>query len=338
VFQAGYRSDDLFVNPSNHGKSFKQRLKMAYVNNIRMFLRVYELGSMSAAARDQRTSPAVASSRIAELEKHLGVRLFNRTTRALNPTEHGRMFYDGAARILQTIDEAEAEVMAATRSPRGTLFVAAPLGVGRRFIAPAVPGFKRDYPQIDIRLRLSDRVIDVTGEGLDLAFHLGPLTDSDLKVRVIADCPRVLCAAPDYIARRGMPLDGNALLRDEHDCLNLRFPGAKEFQWTLRTPDGPKRFDISGPLESDDGDVLTGWALDGAGIVMKPIFEVAEHLRAGALVPVATATPPLPTQLACLSPSRKYRDPKVQRFTEVMITHCKEALARLDMIQPLIPN
>ena len=304
---------------------------MAYVNNIRMFLRVFELGSMSAAARDQRTSPAVASARIAELEKHLGVRLFNRTTRALNPTEHGRLFYDGAARILQAIDEAEAEVMAATQSPRGTLFVAAPLGVGRRFIAPAVPGFKRDYPQIDIRLRLSDRVIDVTGEGLDLAFHLGPLTDSDLKVRVIADCPRVLCAAPDYIARRGMPADGRALVRDRHDCLNLRFPGAKEFQWTLLTADGPKRFEVTGPLESDDGDVLTGWALDGAGIVMKPIFEVAEHLRRGALVPVATATPPLPTQLACLSPSRKYRDPKVQRFTEVMIAHCKDALASLDM-------
>ncbi len=307
---------------------------MAYVNNIRMFLRVYELGSMSAAARDQRTSPAVASSRIAELEKHLGVRLFNRTTRALNPTDHGRLFYDGATRILQTIDEAEAEVMAATRSPRGTLFVAAPLGVGRRFIAPAVPGFKRDYPQIDIRLRLSDRVIDVTGEGLDLVFHLGPLTDSDLKVRVIADCPRVLCAAPDYIARRGMPADGAALLRDRHDCLNLRFPGAKEFQWTLKTPDGPKRFDISGPLESDDGDVLTGWALDGAGIVMKPIFEVAEHLHTGRLVPVATATPPVATQLACLSPSRKYRDPKVQRFSDVMIAHCKEALARLDRYTP----
>jgi DNA-binding transcriptional LysR family regulator len=328
----------LFVNPSNNRKSFKQRLIMAYVNNIRMFLRVYELGSMSAAARDQRTSPAVASSRIAELEKHLGVRLFNRTTRALNPTEHGRMFYDGAARILQTIDEAEAEVMAATQSPRGTLFVSAPLGVGRRFIAPAVPGFKRDYPQIDIRLRLSDRVIDVTGEGLDMAFHLGPLTDSDLKVRVIADCPRVLCAAPDYIARRGMPEDGNALLRDKHDCLNLRFPGAKEFQWTLQTPDGPRRFDVSGPLESDDGDVLTGWALDGAGIVMKPIFEVAEHLRKGTLLPVATATPPLPTQLACLSPSRKYRDPKVQRFTEVMIAHCKEALTGLDTIPTNTPN
>ena len=161
---------------------------MAYVNNIRMFVRVYELGNMSAAARDQRTSPAVASSRIAELEKHLGVRLFNRTTRALNPTEHGRLFYDGACRILEAIDSAEAAVMEASQSPRGTLFVAAPLGVGRRFIAPAVPAFKAQFPQIDIRLRLSDRMIDVTGEGLDLAFHLGPLVDSDLKVRVIEEC------------------------------------------------------------------------------------------------------------------------------------------------------
>lgn len=299
---------------------------MAYVNNIRMFVRVYELGSMSAAARDQRASPAVASSRIAELEKHLGVRLFNRTTRALTATEHGRLFYDGACRILEAIDIAEAAVMEASQSPRGTLFVAAPLGVGRRFIAPAVPRFKAQFPRIDIRLRLSDRVIDVAAEGLDLAFHLGPLTDSDLKVRMIEECPRVLCAAPDYIARRGMPRDGAALLTDEHDCLNLRFPGAQEFQWTLQTPDGPKRFDISGPLESDDGDVLTGWALDGAGIVLKPLFEVAAYLASGALVPVATDTPPMPTQLACLSPSRRYRDPKVQAFSDFMAEHCKTML------------
>lgn len=302
---------------------------MSYVNNIRMFVRVYELGSMSAAARDQRCSPAVASARIAELEKHLGVRLFNRTTRALSATEHGELFYDGANRILEAIDSAEAAVMEASQSPRGTLFVAAPLGVGRRFIAPAVPAFKRLYPQIDIRLRLSDRVVDVTGEGLDMAFHLGPLADSDLKIRVIADCPRILCAAPEYIARRGMPADGQSLVDEGHDCLNLRFPGAKEFQWSLQTPYGPRRFEIRGPFESDDGDVLTAWALDGAGIVMKPVFEVAEHLRAGALVPVATATPPMPTQLASLTPSRKFRDPKVQLFNDFVSARCKEALTDL---------
>jgi DNA-binding transcriptional LysR family regulator len=301
---------------------------MAYVNNIRMFVRVYELGNMSAAARDQRTSPAVASARISELEKHLGVRLFNRTTRTLQPTENGRIFFDGARKILDAIDEAEAAVMDVTQNPRGSIFVAAPLGIGRRLIAPQVPAFKDLYPQIDVRLRLSDRVIDVVAEGIDVAFHLGILDDSTLKVRLIADCPRVLCAAPDYIARRGMPADGAALVADRHDCLNLRFPGAKEFQWTLQTPEGPRRFEIAGPFESDDGDVLTGWALDGRGIVMKPVFEVAEALRDRRLVPVAMATPPVPTQLSSLSQHRRLKDPKVRLFTDFMAARIKEAMRR----------
>ncbi len=298
---------------------------MSYVNNLRMFVRVYELGSMSAAARDQRASPAVASSRISELEKHLGVRLFSRTTRSLQPTENGRIFYEGARRVLESIDEAEAAVMDVTQNPRGTIFVSAPLGIGRRFVAPHVPAFKDLYPQIDVRLRLSDRGVDVTAEGLDVAFHLGLLEDSTLKVRLIADCPRLLCAAPAYIARRGMPLDGAALLADRHDCLNLRFPGAKEFQWTLITAEGPKKYDIAGPFESDDGDVLTGWALDGRGIVMKPVFEVADHLRSGALVPVALASPPLATQLSSLAQHRRLKDPKVRLFTDYMALIIRDA-------------
>ena len=301
---------------------------MSYVNTIRMFVRVYELGSMSGAARDQRTSPAVASARISELEKHLGVRLFNRTTRSLQPTENGRIFYEGAVRILEAIEDAESAVMDVTQNPRGTIFVAAPLGIGRRFIAPHVPTFKDLYPQIEVRLRLSDRGVDVVSEGIDVAFHLGILEDSTLKVRLIADCHRILCAAPEYIARRGMPEDGAALLRDRHDCLNLRYPGAKEFQWTLTTPEGPRRFEISGPYESDDGDVLTQWALSGRGIVMKPQFEVADHLRAGTLVPVAVATPPIAVQLSSLSQHRRLKDPKVRLFTDYMAARIKEELRR----------
>ena len=301
---------------------------MAYVNNLKMFVRVHDLGSMSAAARDQRTSPAVASARIAELEKHLGIRLFNRTTRRLQATENGRIFYEGAQKVLDAIDEAEASVMSSTVNLRGTVFVAAPLGIGRRFIAPHVPSFKDEYPQIDVRLRLSDRVIDVTAEGLDMAFHLGTLDDSTLKLRSVADCPRLLCAAPAYIERRGDPVDGQALVQDKHDCLNLRFPGAREFQWTLVTPEGPRRFEVNGPFETDDGDVLTGWALAGRGIIMKPIFEVAEHLKSGALVPVAQATPPVPVQLSCLTQHRRLRDPKIRVFTDFIIAKCRADLAR----------
>ncbi|MCB1360159.1 MAG: LysR family transcriptional regulator [Rhodobacter sp.] len=301
---------------------------MSYVNMVRMFVRVYELGSMSAAARDQRTSPAVASGRISELEKHLGVRLFNRTTRKLQPTENGRLFYEGALGILQAIQDAEAAVADATQNPRGVLFVGAPLGVGRRFLGPYVPAFKATYPQIDLRLRLSDRIIDVTAEGLDAVLHLGMPDDSALKMRAVADCPRVLCAAPAYIAAHGNPPDGAALIRDKHACLNLRYPGAKEFQWTLQTTQGLQKFEISGPYESDDGEVLTDWALAGHGIVLKPIFEVAAHLRTGALVPVAQATPPLPVSLSLLTPHRRLRDPKVRLFADFIVSRIRADMAQ----------
>jgi len=307
---------------------------MSYVNNLRMFLRVFELGSMSAAARDQRVSPAVASSRIAELEKHLGVRLFNRTTRTLTPTDQGRLFYDGAQKVIAAIETAEAAVAEMAEHPRGTIFVAAPLGVGRRFIAPHIPAFQEQYPNVRVRLRLSDRKLDLAGEGLDVAFQLGFVEDSNLKMRAVAECPRVLCAAPAYIARRGVPADGRALVVERHDCLLLRFPGASEFQWLLQTPDGVARFDVSGPFESDDGDVLTGWALAGAGIVNKAVFEVAEHLASGALVPVAAATPPAPVQLACLYPHRRLQDPKIRLFIDFTIARCRAELrARLALAE-----
>ncbi len=289
---------------------------MSYLDNIRTFIRVHDLGSMSAAARDQRISTAVASSRISRLESHLGVRLFQRTTRSLHPTEQGRLFYDGACRIIEAVEAAEAAICDVTQNPRGALFIAAPLGIGRRFVAPILPDFKADYPLIDVRLRLSDRRIDLPREGLDAAFFLGIPEDSTLKMHKIADCRRILCAAPEYVRRRGMPSCGADLISDGHDCLNLRFPGAQEVRWLLMTGDGPQRFAVSGPFETDDGDVLTNWALDGHGIVMKPVFEVARHLHSGALVVVAEETPPMPVQLVCLYAHRRYQDPKARLFIE----------------------
>jgi len=131
----------------------------------------------------------------------------------LHPTEQGKLFYSGATRVLEAVEDAEAAVQDITQNPRGTLYVAAPLGIGRRLIAPAIPMFKQQFPLIDIRLRLSDRRVDVLAEGLDLAF--------------------LLCAAPEYIAARGRPENVSALTDGSHDCLNLRFPGASEFQWPL---------------------------------------------------------------------------------------------------------
>lgn len=289
---------------------------MSYFENIRTFVRVYELGSMSAAGRDLRISPAVTSSRMSQLEDHLGVRLFQRTTRNLSATEQGKAFYRGAREILESVEAAEAQVTEITESPKGALSVAAPLGVGRRLIAPQVPAFLAKYPEMSVRLRLTDRTVDLTTEGLDLAYFLGQPEDSNLKIKKIADVNRVLCAAPVYVKARGHPLCGDELIRDGHECLNLRFPGATEFQWPLMTEDGPKRFRVAGRYESDDGDVLTDWALAGHGIALKPVFEVAQYLATGALVIVAEQTPPEPVQMACLFTHRKHQDPKTRLFME----------------------
>lgn len=307
---------------------------MAYLDNIRTFVRVYELGSMSAAGRDLRISPAVTSARISQLEEHLGVRLFQRTTRNLSATEQGKAFYGGAVTVLDAVEDAEATVAGLTDNPRGSLYIAAPLGLGRRLVAPEVPAFLKAYPEISLRLRLSDRVVDLTTEGLDLAFFLGLPADSNLRIRKILDCKRVMCASPAYISKRGNPANGAALLKGGHECLNLRFPGAPEFQWRLMTPDGPQRFAVSGRYECDDGDILTDWALSGQGIVIKPVYEVAEHLLSGALVPVATATPPEPVQMACLYTHRRHQDPKTRLFMDFVTDRVGQAVKTAEATVP----
>ena len=156
---------------------------------------------------------------------------------------------------------------------------------------------------------------------------LGQPEDSTLRIRKIAECPRVLCAAPAYIARKGAPETAESLKTGDHDCLNLRYPGAPEFQWPLQTADGVKRIAVSGPFESDHGDVLTNWALDGHGIILKPVFEVADHLAAGRLVPVLEAEPPVPVQLACLYAHRRRQDPKARLFMDFIVARCKAALS-----------
>jgi len=176
-------------------------------------------------------------------------------------------------------------------------------------------------------LRLSDRKVDLTAEGLDIAFFLGHPTDSNLRIRKIADCPRVLCASPEYIAKNGHPVDGFELQRGKHNCLMLRFPGSTEFQWELNTPDGLRKFDVKGRLESDDGDVLTDWALAGAGIAMKPVFEVYDHLKSGKLIIVAEKTRPSHVQMACLYTHRRHQDPKARLFMEFMIEHISDAIS-----------
>ena len=296
---------------------------MSYLENLRVFVRVVARGSISAGGRDLRLTPAAASNRIKDLEARFGVRLLNRTTRKLAPTEIGAALYDNACKVIAALDETEATIASYAGTPQGVLRVVAPLGVGRRLIAPLVLRFCDEHPEIQIRLRLSDRVVNIVEEGVDAAFFLGQLEDSALNWRKIADCSRVLVASPSYVARHGAPSSPDDLV--DHNCLLLRFPRSPEYFWTLETPDGPRKMTVSGRFDADDGDVLTQWALDGAGIANRPHYEVRAHLEAGRLLEVLPQTRPLGAQFGCLTPHREFQDPKVRLFIDFAVRSLKGA-------------
>ncbi|AHK45593.1 transcriptional regulator, LysR family [Ensifer adhaerens OV14] len=259
----------------------------------------------------------------------MGVRLFNRTTRKLTPTEHGRVFYDGAVKILEAVNEAENAIADLSHNPKGALKITAPLGIGRRLIASGIPEFHDKYPDIEVRLRLSDHNVDILSEGVDVAFKLGILEDSNLRMRGIMNCERVVCGAPAYFEKRGVPQTPDELIADKHDCLLLRYPGSKEYFWTLQTPEGVRKLEVTGPYDSDDGDVLTQWALDGRGIINKPLFEVKSYINTGELVPILASTPPLGVQLAAIYPHKRFQDPKVRLMIDYMAERCQRLIGKM---------
>ncbi|WP_029010255.1 LysR family transcriptional regulator [Azospirillum halopraeferens] len=301
---------------------------MALLENMRIFVRVVELGSLSAAGRSLRLSPAVVSHRIQQLEEHLGTRLLNRTTRQVRATEAGTVFHEHCLEVLDAVERAQSSVAGEAGVPAGNLRVTAPLGFGRRLLAPLVPEFRAAHPAVDVRLRLSDHLIDLLHEAVDVAIRMAVLKDSGLVVRKIADLRRVLCAAPAYLDARGRPQRPEDLLA--HNCLLLRFPGSQQYRWTLSGPDGPMKLAVAGCIDADDGDVLTAWALAGQGIVQKPLWEVAEHLRSGALEPVLPATPPEPVSLAVLYPHRNLLPAKVRVFADFLVDRTRTALTAID--------
>ncbi|MCV2446304.1 LysR family transcriptional regulator [Paracoccus sp. DMF] len=298
---------------------------MPYLESLRVFVRVVELGSITAGGRDLRMSPAVASNRIKDLETRYGVRLLNRTTRKLVPTEVGRAFYDNARRVIETLDEAEAVVSGFSGNPHGALRVTAPLGLGRRLIAPLVPKFCDEYPGVELRLRLSDRNVDIIADGIDLAFFLGEPQDSALKWRRIAECRRALVATRAYLEAHGTPEQPDDLT--QHNCLLLRYPRSPEYYWVLQTPEGPQKLLVNGKFDADDGDVLSAWAHEGRGIVNRPRYEVAAQLASGELVEVLPQFPPIPSQFGVLTPHRRLQDPKVRLFADFIARETRGVFA-----------
>jgi DNA-binding transcriptional LysR family regulator len=298
---------------------------MGMLEDVTLFIRVVEKGSFSAAGRDMRMSAAVVSHRIMSLEKRLGARLFTRTTRSMQLTTSGQLFHERAVELVEAAARAESSIGDEAGSPKGPIKVTAPLGLGRRLVGPAVLKFRSIYAGIDIRVRLSEHLVDLTAEGIDVALRLANFSDSSFILKKVASVERVLCASPAYLEKAGTPRTVDELER--HNCLLLRFPGSRQFRWPFRNARGQiTQMAVSGRIDADDGDLLTEWALAGQGIVLKPVFEIAEPLSSGRLVPLLLDQAPEPLTLGVLYPSRQLIPAKIRVFADFMVEEARSYL------------
>jgi len=257
---------------------------MDRIPDLNLFLRVLDLGSISAAARSLDMSVAAASQRLQRLEQSLGVRLFHRTTRRLRLTREGEALVEQGRTLIEDLDALTNGLQKSAGDLAGTLRVSLPASFGRQYVSPLIPEFLARHPGLRLHLDLSDQMRDLSSEGFDLALRIEALRDSgaSLVVRRLAPNRRVLCASPDYLRKRGIPTKPEQLA--DHDCL-LMVAGRNEHNlWRLRKP-GSKEVSVrvSGRLESNLGEVIRDGALAGLGIALHSTWHVCEDLRAGRL-------------------------------------------------------
>lgn len=260
------------------------------VDDLAFFRVVAGSESLTAAARELSSSLPVVSRRLAALEQRLGVRLVHRGARRMSLTPEGRLYAGRAAAILDQVHELDEQVADGAGHLRGAVTVLSTPGIGRAHIAPLLGDFVAQHPGVRAQLQVSSLPLQPQRRGFDVAIRVGSAPDSSLKMRRLAPGRRVPCASPAYLARRGTP----ATLADlaDHDCIALRENEATSPAWAFGER-GARTVAVGAHLSSNDGDVVTGWALDGRGIIMRSEWQVREHLASGALVRVLpeVATP-----------------------------------------------
>ena len=265
---------------------------MDKLKQIESFVGVAAKGSLTAAAKAEGVAPAVIGRRIDALEERLGVKLMTRTTRRITLTHEGSGFLDDCQRVLQDLTSAEASVSAGGAKASGYLRVTAPAGFGRRHVAPMVPKFIAQHPDVRLSLNLSDRVIDIVSENFDCAVRVGDMPDSSLVGVRLADNRRQCVAAPAYLKRAGTPASPADLHR--HECLALSSDASQTRGWAFVVDGAVTHLRPSGRLDCSDGQVLHEWCLLGLGIAWRSTWEVDADLASGRLVSVLDdfAAPP----------------------------------------------
>lgn len=252
--------------------------------DLRVFLTVARKASFAGAAVALGVSPAYVSKRIGILEATLGVRLLHRTTRNVVVSEEGERVYRWAQTILDDIDQLFDEIASARHEPRGQLRLCSSFGFGRKVVAPAIAQLVRTYPALQVRFEVFDRLVDIAGEGFDLDIRIGDDIAPHLIARQLAPNYRVLCAAPAYLAQRGIPKNLADLAN--HDCLPIKERDHPFGLWRLRSGQQLESIKVTGPLSANNGEIAMRWALEGCGIVLRSLWDAGPYLAKGDLLRV----------------------------------------------------
>jgi len=287
---------------------------MDRLKQIETFAAVATKGSLTAAARAEGVAPAVIGRRIDALEERLGVKLMVRTTRRITLTHEGSAFLEDCQRVLSDLANAEASVSAGGVKASGHLRVTAPAGFGRRHVAPLVPLFVAQHPEVSVSLNLSDRVVDIVNEGFDCAVRVGDLGDSALVSVRLADNRRLCVAAPSYLQRAGLPKVPADLSR--HECLTLSSEASQTRGWAFMVDGNLVHLRPSGRLNCSDGQVLHDWCLAGMGIAWRSTWEVEHEVAAGRLVAVLQEFAAPPSGIFALFPQRKHLPLRVRLWID----------------------
>lgn len=255
--------------------------------------------------------------RLAAMEKRLGVRLLNRSTRKISLTPEGETYLEHATRLLAELREMDELVSGNRQVPRGQLRVNAPLGFGRTVIAPLLSVFAGHHPEIEVQLEVTDRPVDLIDSGFDLAVRFGELPDSRINARRIMSNRRFLCAAPAYLEKHGTPRMLTDLAR--HRCIVHRQNDDAWGVWRFIIDGRSEIIKVHGALSSNDGDIVQGWALDGQGIVIRSEWDVARHLDSGRLHRILPAYTLPAADLYAYYPGQRHLPARVRAFIDFLI-------------------
>lgn len=283
---------------------------------MKVFAAVVEAGSFTAGADVLGMSKAAVSRYVAELEERLGVRLLHRTTRRLSPTSEGEIFHARCRELLGNLDEAEAEISSRVGEATGLLKLNVPVTFGLMHLAPLWPAFMARHPRLALDITLSDRVADLVEEGYDAAVRIGQLAPSSLIGRKLASTRMVVCASPDYLARRGEPVHPNDLLR--HDVISYSLSASGE-NWSFSGPAGEATVKVVPRMRTNNGDTCRAAALQHQGIILQPTFIVGQDLAHGTLREILPGYRSGELGIHAVYPSRKFVSPKLRLLIDFLV-------------------